>query len=134
MAGYHPTTRTAGNESALRQHVVAVGSPQSALVLLFSNVVGRLLDAGHFRKVIGCGTFLVPFGLFMLSVVHPSDIDAMANFGTVWVPQGFVVGLGMATFFVSSSQGKNQSLNYGEITLTLFQLLRHGSPSAEALL
>lgn len=40
-----------------------VGSTQSALVLLFSNVVGRLLDAGHFRKVIGCGTFLVPFGL-----------------------------------------------------------------------
>ncbi|EUC46358.1 hypothetical protein COCMIDRAFT_92974 [Bipolaris oryzae ATCC 44560] len=81
-----------------------VGSTQSALVLLFSNVVGRLLDAGHFRKVIGCGTFLVPFGLFMLSVVHPSDIEAMASFGTVWVTQGFVVGLGMATFFVSSSQ------------------------------
>ncbi|XP_014553315.1 hypothetical protein COCVIDRAFT_29436 [Bipolaris victoriae FI3] len=81
-----------------------VGSTESALVLLFSNVVGRLLDAGHFRKVIGCGTFLVPFGLFMLSVVHPSDIEGMASFGAIWATQGFVVGIGMATFFVSSSQ------------------------------
>ncbi|EOA89928.1 uncharacterized protein SETTUDRAFT_104871 [Exserohilum turcica Et28A] len=81
-----------------------VGSTESALVLLLSNVVGRLLDAGHFRKVIGCGTFLVPFGLFMLTVVHPNDVEALANFGSIWVTQGFVVGLGMATFFVSSSQ------------------------------
>ncbi|KAJ4290971.1 hypothetical protein N0V90_010167 [Kalmusia sp. IMI 367209] len=80
-----------------------IGSTQSALVLLFSAPVGKLLDAGHFRYVIATGTFLVPFGLFMLSVAHPTG-DAPASFGSVWATQGFVVGLGMAFFFVSSSQ------------------------------
>ncbi|KAF1946690.1 MFS general substrate transporter [Clathrospora elynae] len=81
-----------------------IGSTQSFLVLLLSNVVGRLLDAGHSRKVIGCGTFLVPFGLFMLSVAHPNDIEAIGKFGPIWATQGLVVGLGMGFFFVSSSQ------------------------------
>lgn len=83
-----------------------IGSTQSFLVLLFSNPVGRLLDAGYFRIVIGCGTFLVPFGLFMLSVVHPSNVGAVVSYGPIWATQGLVVGLGMGTFFVSSSQGK----------------------------
>jgi MCP family monocarboxylic acid transporter-like MFS transporter 10 len=82
-----------------------IGSTQSFIVLLFSNIIGRLLDAGHSRKVIGCGTFLVPFGLFMLSVAHPSDVEALGSFGPIWATQGLVVGLGMSTFFVSSSQG-----------------------------
>ncbi|KAF1843925.1 MFS general substrate transporter [Cucurbitaria berberidis CBS 394.84] len=81
-----------------------IGSTQSFLVLLFSNPVGRLLDAGYSRVVIGCGTLLVPFGLFILSVVHPSNVGAIASFGPIWATQGLVVGLGMGTFFVSSSQ------------------------------
>jgi MCP family monocarboxylic acid transporter-like MFS transporter 10 len=85
-----------------------VGSTQSFLVLLLSNPVGRLLDAGFSRHVIGFGTFCVPLGLFLLSVVHPADVHALANFGSIWGLQGFVVGLGMAPFFVSSSQGKHQ--------------------------
>lgn len=110
-----------------------VGSTESALVLLFSNVVGRLLDAGHFRKVIGCGTFLVPFGLFMLSVVHPSDIEAMANFGAIWVTQGFVVGLGMATFFVSSSQGKQNPSGHVGINANLTQVASTWFPKRRGL-
>ena len=82
-----------------------IGSTQSFLVLLFSAPVGRLLDAGHFRSVIATGTFLIPFGLFMLSVAHPNNDATMANFARIWVTQGFVVGLGMACFFVTSSQG-----------------------------
>ncbi|KAL6709545.1 hypothetical protein ACN47E_001480 [Coniothyrium glycines] len=81
-----------------------IGSTQSFLVLLFSNPVGRLLDAGHFRKVVGFGVFFVPFGLFMLSVAHPSDVEALGNFGSIWATQGLVVGIGMGAFFVSSSQ------------------------------
>jgi len=84
-----------------------VGSTQSFLVLLLSNPVGRLLDANYSRWVIGFGTFLVPFGLFMLSVIHPSDVNGTANFGSIWSMQGLIVGLGMAPFFVSSSQGKS---------------------------
>lgn len=75
-------------------------------MLLLSNVVGRLLDAGFARWVIGCGAFLVPFGLFMLSLAHPTDVEALGNFGSIWATQGLVVGLGMAMFFVSSSQGE----------------------------
>jgi MCP family monocarboxylic acid transporter-like MFS transporter 10 len=94
-----------------------VGSTQSFLVLLLSNPVGRLLDAGYSRHVIGFGTLFVPLGLFLLSVVHPSDEHALANFGSIWGLQGFVVGLGMAPFFVSSSQGKNQQSHYyGAVT------------------
>ncbi|KAH9862297.1 hypothetical protein IAQ61_010500 [Plenodomus lingam] len=81
-----------------------IGSTQSGIVLLLSNPVGRLLDAGHFRKVIGCGTLLVPLGLFLLSVVHPSDVEAITSYLPIWATQGLVIGLGMSTFFVSSSQ------------------------------
>jgi MFS family permease len=82
-----------------------IGSTQSFLVLLFSAPVGRLLDAGHFRKVIGTGAVLVPFGMFMLSVAHPNNESALGNYAYIWLTQGFVVGLGMACYFVSSSQG-----------------------------
>ncbi|KAJ4987337.1 hypothetical protein SVAN01_07207 [Stagonosporopsis vannaccii] len=81
-----------------------IGSSQCFLVLLLSNPVGRLLDAGHYRKVIGFGTIFVPLGLFILSVVHPTNVEAIANFGSIWATQGLIVGLGMAPFFVSSSQ------------------------------
>lgn len=84
-----------------------IGGSQCFLVLLLSNPVGRLLDAGHFRKVIGFGTVFVPLGLFILSAVHPSSIEAVASFGPIWATQGLVVGLGMAPFFVSSSQGRS---------------------------
>jgi MCP family monocarboxylic acid transporter-like MFS transporter 10 len=95
-----------------------IGSTQSFLVLLLSNPVGRLLDAGYYRYVIGFGSVFVPLGLFLLSVVHPSDVHALANFGSIWGLQGFVVGLGMAPFFVSSSQGKLQSFHYHAQLLT----------------
>ncbi|KAF1977163.1 MFS general substrate transporter [Bimuria novae-zelandiae CBS 107.79] len=80
-----------------------IGSTQCFLVLLFSAPIGKLLDAGHFRWVVLTGSILVPFGLFMLSVAHPTG-DGQANFGSIWATQGLVVGLGMACFFVSSSQ------------------------------
>ncbi|CAI6339037.1 unnamed protein product [Periconia digitata] len=81
-----------------------IGSTQSLFVLLLSAPVGRLLDAGHFRYVLGTGAFLVPFGMFMLSVAHPNSESGTANFITIWSTQGLVVGLGMACYFVSSSQ------------------------------
>jgi MCP family monocarboxylic acid transporter-like MFS transporter 10 len=89
-----------------------IGSSQCFLVLLLSNPVGRLLDAGYFRHVIGFGTVLVPLGLFILSAVHPTDVEAIASFGPIWATQGLVVGLGMAPFFVSSSQGMSYYTSY----------------------
>ena len=87
-----------------------IGGSQCFLVLLLSNPVGRLLDAGHFRKVICFGTVFVPLGLFILSAVHPSNVEAIASFGPIWATQGLIVGFGMAPFFVSSSQGKSIKL------------------------
>ncbi|KAH7138077.1 major facilitator superfamily domain-containing protein [Dendryphion nanum] len=81
-----------------------IGSMQSFLVLIFSLPVGRLLDAGYFRQIIGLGAFLTPFGMFMLSIAHPSDPSAKANYGAILSTQGVVTGLGMACYFVSSSQ------------------------------
>lgn len=83
-----------------------IGSTQSFIVLLLSAPVGRLLDAGHFRWVIGTGAFFVPFGMFMLSIAHPTGESDLGNFANIWATQGFVVGIGMACFFVSSSQGQ----------------------------
>ena len=83
-----------------------IGSTQSLLVLLFSAPVGRLLDAGHFRYVIGTGCLLVPLGMFMLSLAAPADDQAIGSFGKIYLTQGVVTGLGMACYFVSSSQGK----------------------------
>ncbi|KAF2500722.1 MFS general substrate transporter [Lophium mytilinum] len=81
-----------------------IGSTQSFLVLLFSGPVGRLLDAGHFRVVIGTGAFLVPFGLMMLSIAVPSGAGAKGNYAFIWLTQGLTTGLGMACYFVTSSQ------------------------------
>ncbi|KAH7085303.1 major facilitator superfamily domain-containing protein [Paraphoma chrysanthemicola] len=81
-----------------------IGSTESFLVLLFSNPIGRLLDAGYARHVIGFGSVCVPLGLFLLSVVHPQDAHGAADFGSIWGVQGLLVGIGMAPFFVSSSQ------------------------------
>jgi len=76
-----------------------VGSTQSFIVLLFAFVAGRLLDAGHARKLIFTGAILVTGGMFGLSGVK------VGAYGQIWAAQGLTVGLGMACFFVSSSQG-----------------------------
>ncbi|KAF2018345.1 MFS general substrate transporter [Aaosphaeria arxii CBS 175.79] len=81
-----------------------IGSMQSFLVLLFSTPVGRLLDAGYYRIVIATGALLVPAGMFTLSLVHPKDKDAMANYSAILCTQGVMVGIGMACYFVTSSQ------------------------------
>jgi hypothetical protein len=96
----HTLQNQAGGQLSLN----LIGSTQSFLVLLFSAPVGRLLDAGHFRVVIGTGAFLVPFGLLMLSVAVPTG-GSKGNYAFVWLTQGLTTGLGMACYFVTSSQG-----------------------------
>ena len=76
-----------------------IGSTQSFIVLISSFVAGRLLDAGHSRKLIFVGAVLVTVGMFALSGVPEG------NYGAIWATQGLIVGLGMACFFVTSSQG-----------------------------
>ncbi|KAK5161575.1 hypothetical protein LTR04_004167 [Oleoguttula sp. CCFEE 6159] len=81
-----------------------VGSTQSFVVLSLSFVIGRILDAGHSQLLIGTGSFFVTLGMFMLSVANGNGQYGQGKYGLIWLTQGFVTGLGMACFFVSSSQ------------------------------
>lgn len=96
FASYYSTNHLQGSTTILLN---LVGSTQSFIVLILSTVAGRLLDAGYARKLILLGTSLITLGMFCLSAVKP------LNYGGIWAAQGLCVGLGMACFFVSSSQG-----------------------------
>ena len=82
-----------------------VGSTQSFVVLAFSAPVGRFLDAGYIQYLLITGTILVTIGSFTLSVVNGDGGYNQGNYGLIWLTQGLISGLGMACFFVSSSQG-----------------------------
>lgn len=86
-----------------------VGSTQSFIVLILSAIVGRFLDAGYSRELIITGSVLVSLGSFLLSVVNGEGGYDEGNYGLIWLTQGFVSGLGMACFFVSSSQGNSRT-------------------------
>lgn len=81
-----------------------IGSTESFIVLILSGVTGRLADAGHYRMLTGTGWGLVAIGMFALSGVNGNGLDGEGNYGLVWTTQGFILGLGMACFFVTSSQ------------------------------
>jgi len=81
-----------------------IGSTESFIVLALSSVTGRLLDAGYYRMLTGTGWGLVAIGMFALSGVNGNGLDGEGNYGLVWTTQGLVLGLGMACFFVTSSQ------------------------------
>lgn len=81
-----------------------VGSTESFIVLVLSGVTGRLVDAGYYRILTGTGWGLVAIGMFTLSGVNGNGLDGEGNYGLVWTTQGLILGLGMACFFVTSSQ------------------------------
>lgn len=82
-----------------------IGSTQSFIVLLLSAPVGRFLDAGYHRTLIVTGSVLVILGQFLLSVSVGNGGYGEGNYGLIWLTQGLITGLGMACFFVTSSQG-----------------------------
>ena len=82
-----------------------VGSTQSFVVLLLSFVVGRVLDAGHARQLVAYGGLLITLGMFLLSATGGQG-RGQGRYGLIWLTQGFIVGLGMSCFFVSSSQSE----------------------------
>ncbi|KAF2427717.1 MFS general substrate transporter [Tothia fuscella] len=81
-----------------------IGSTQSFFVLINSWWVGRLLDAGHTRKVLGVGWVMVSLGMFTLSLAGRKKDHEQGEYGLIWLTQGMITGLGMACFFVASSQ------------------------------
>jgi len=81
-----------------------IGSTQSFLVLLFSGIVGRLLDAGFHRSIAITGSSLLTIGTLTLSWTSGSGRQGEGNYGLIWLTSAFIAGLGEACFFVFSSQ------------------------------
>ncbi|KAI7055387.1 hypothetical protein KC352_g44589, partial [Hortaea werneckii] len=81
-----------------------VGATQSSIVLFLSAPVGRFLDAGHIRKLLIVGAVLLTIASYVLSTVNGQGDFGQGNYGLIWLTQGLLSGLGMACFFVSSSQ------------------------------
>ncbi|KAF3932402.1 hypothetical protein ABW19_dt0207587 [Dactylella cylindrospora] len=81
-----------------------IGSTQCFCILFLSFVAGRLLDANYSRYLIIVGSVLVFTGMFSLSLVNGAGLQNHGNFILTWLAQGVIAGLGMACFFVSSSQ------------------------------
>jgi MCP family monocarboxylic acid transporter-like MFS transporter 10 len=81
-----------------------IGSTESFVVLVLSFAMGRLLDAGFSRYILGAGWALVSLGMFTLSVSSGDGQRNDGNYALIWVTQGLTLGLGMACFFVASSQ------------------------------
>jgi len=81
-----------------------IGSTQSFLVLLFSAIAGRLLDAGFHRSIAITGASLLTIGPLTLSWTSGNGGQGEGNYGLIWLTSAFIVGLGEACFFVYSSQ------------------------------
>ncbi|KIW02883.1 uncharacterized protein PV09_05933 [Verruconis gallopava] len=80
-----------------------IGSTESFVVLVLSFIVGRLLDAGLSNIVLPSGFVLVTLGMFLLSLSGGETYNS-GDYGHIWLTQGLTTGLGMACFFVASSQ------------------------------
>ncbi|KAL1301664.1 hypothetical protein AAFC00_005883 [Neodothiora populina] len=81
-----------------------IGSTQCFMILFFSFIVGRLLDANYSRALMAVGFCLVTLGMFLLSVVNGGGGENEGNYILTWLVQGVIAGLGMACFFTTSSQ------------------------------
>ncbi|KAF2760733.1 MFS general substrate transporter [Pseudovirgaria hyperparasitica] len=98
--------------SYYKQHLLAdsndilqnlIGATQCFCVLGLSGIVGRLLDAGYSRQLLGVGGLLTFVGMLTLGFVGGDGYNE-GNYGLVWLTQGFIAGCGMGCLFVSSSQ------------------------------
>jgi MCP family monocarboxylic acid transporter-like MFS transporter 10 len=78
-----------------------IGSTQCFVVLFFSFITGRLLDANHSRALLLTGSVTITIGMFTLSASNGNGDLNQGNYGLTWLTQGLVTGLGMACFFVS---------------------------------
>ncbi|KAK5655393.1 hypothetical protein OQA88_5663 [Cercophora sp. LCS_1] len=72
-----------------------IGSLQASLLLLVGVVSGPLFDAGHFRKLLMAGLFMVVFGMFMTSLG--------SQYWHFLLAQGFCVGIGMGLLFLPAT-------------------------------
>lgn len=82
-----------------------IGAAQCFCILLFSGPVGRLLDAGHAKALVMTGTALSLVANLPIAFVNHNGGLSEGNYPATLALQGFISGLGMSCFFVTSSQG-----------------------------
>ena len=70
-----------------------VGGTQVLLLLSWSAINGRLVDAGYHRWIALCGMVVLPLSFGLLSHLAP-----MAKFWVIWLIGGFGIGWGTACF------------------------------------
>ncbi|KAG9532226.1 MFS general substrate transporter, partial [Aureobasidium melanogenum] len=98
FASYYSESLFRGDDLMLSN---LIGSTQCFVVLFFSFITGRLLDANHSRELLLAGSVIITIGMFMLSISNGNGGLNQGNYGLTWLTQGLVTGLGMACFFVS---------------------------------
>lgn len=108
------------NESLLPDANLAVlnliGASESFWVLIWAWFIGRLLDAGYFRKLLFAGMALTTIGTVTLAFVSKTITSPgvekrhIGNVGLVWLTQGCITALGQACLFVASSQSESTML------------------------
>ncbi|KAF2099966.1 MFS general substrate transporter, partial [Rhizodiscina lignyota] len=81
-----------------------IGSSQCFFILAPSVAMGRLLDAGYQRPLLVAGTILTSLGMTLTGVVNHGTDAGGGSYGLTYLMQGFLMPLGMACFFVASSQ------------------------------
>ncbi|CAD0108337.1 unnamed protein product [Aureobasidium uvarum] len=116
FASYYSESLFRGDDLMLSN---LIGSTQCFVILFFSFIVGRLLDANHSRELLMAGSVIVTIGMFMLSISNGNGGLDQGNYGLTWLTQGLVTGLGMSCFFVSSSQSFNNAVRYVTIVLSV---------------
>ncbi|CAE6475518.1 unnamed protein product [Rhizoctonia solani] len=93
-----------------------IGSTQICLQFLLGTVSGKLFDEGYFHALIGCGSLLYVFCLFMLSLAKERQ------FYQIFLPQAIGMGTALGLMFlpavsvISHHFSKRRALAVGIVT------------------
>jgi hypothetical protein len=69
-----------------------IGSVQTFLVLFVAVLTGPIFDAGYLLSLLRVGSFLIVFGMMMVSIAR--------EWWQIFLAQGLCVGIGMGCLFV----------------------------------
>lgn len=97
-----------GSSQATDMSIGLIGGSQASLCLGLSFLVGRLLDAGWYRQVIGVGGLLVTVGYgalgFCVDNYQTRDLEGALRYAPVLGLQGILSGIGLSCIFMHCSQ------------------------------
>ncbi|KAI0040035.1 MFS general substrate transporter [Auriscalpium vulgare] len=125
------------SHAASATRVSWIGSTQLFLLIAMGLPAGKLHDLGHFRVVVGVGSLLFTFSLFMVSLAHPD------KYYELFLSQGIGMGIGAGLVYIpvlavqSDHWGPRRTLAMGVASsglpvggtffpIMLNQLLHHG--------